>query len=242
MREMEEASRAAPVSCEAELRQSLAQAQESLRSVSEQLETARRVEGEARAEAERQMGQAQEAHLKYQNEIVLHAQDVEALNKLKEATSAHKAQAAELEEARANAEVALEETRANLDSVEQTLRAEYGKLKEQFAVVEQENAKLHAQLATVTSQMTSLQRHFEGNPDASRSFSEEESRSAEQLMEIIKFLRREKEILTGKVEVLHAESARVRSQLEQGRSNSFNRLEKCSQLLTSDNHAFELRE
>ena len=65
-----------------------------------------------------------------------------------------------------------------------------------------------------------------------RSFSEEESRSAEQLMEIIKFLRREKEILTGKVEVLHAESARVRSQLEQGRSTSFYRLGKCSQLLS----------
>ena len=127
----------------------------------------------------------------------------------------HRAQAAELEEARANAEVALEETKANLDSVEQTLRAEYGKLKEQFGVVEQENGKLHSQLATVTSQMTSLQRHFEGNPDASRSFTEEESKSAEQLMEIIKFLRREKEILTGKVEVLHAESARVRSQLDQ---------------------------
>ena len=130
--------------------------------------------------------------------------------------SNHRAQAAELEEARANAEVALEETKANLDSVEQTLRAEYGKLKEQFAVVEQENGKLHTQLATVTSQMTSLQKHFEGNPDASRSFTEEESKSAEQLMEIIKFLRREKEILTGKVEVLHAESARVRSQLDQG--------------------------
>ena len=112
--------------------------------------------------------------------------------------------------------MALEETKANLDSVEQTLRAEYGKLKEQFGVVEQENGKLHSQLATVTSQMTSLQRHFEGNPDASRSFTEEESKSAEQLMEIIKFLRREKEILTGKVEVLHAESARVRSQLDQG--------------------------
>ena len=90
MREMEEASRAAPVSCEAELRQGLAQAQESLRLVSDQLETARRVEAESRAEAERQMAQAQEAHLKYQNEIVLHAQDVEALNKLKEATNSHK--------------------------------------------------------------------------------------------------------------------------------------------------------
>ena len=90
MRELEEASRAAPVSCEAELRQGLAQAQESLRLVSDQLETARRVEAESRAEAERQMALAQEAHLKYQNEIVLHAQDVEALNKLKEATNSHK--------------------------------------------------------------------------------------------------------------------------------------------------------
>ena len=68
----------------------LNRSQESLRAVSDQLETARRVEAESRAEAERQMGQAQEAHLKYQNEIVLHAQDVEALNALKEASTAHR--------------------------------------------------------------------------------------------------------------------------------------------------------
>ena len=145
------------------------------------------------------MAQAQEAHQKYQNEVVLHGHDVEALNALKEAGAAHRAQVVELEEARASAEVAMEETKANLAAVEQTMRDEYAKLREQFAVVEQENAKLHSQLSTVTSQMTSLQKHFEGNPDASRSFSEEESKSAEQLMEIIKFLRREKEILTGKV-------------------------------------------
>ena len=42
VRQMEEASRAAPVSCEAELRQGLAQAQESLRAVTEQLATAHR--------------------------------------------------------------------------------------------------------------------------------------------------------------------------------------------------------
>ena len=65
--------------------------------------------------------------------------------------------------------------------------------------------KSHKQWTSYMSdplQMTSLQKHFEGNPDASRSFSEEESKSAEQLMEIIKFLRREKEILTGKVKVI----------------------------------------
>ncbi len=61
---------------------------------------------------------------------------------------------------------------------------------------------LHSQLSTVTQQMTSLQKHFEGDPDASRSFSEEESRSTEQLMQIIKYLRREKEILTSKIDVV----------------------------------------
>ena len=53
------------------------------------------------------MAHAQEAHQKYQNEVVLHGHDVEALNALKEAGASHPAQVAELEEARASAEVAM---------------------------------------------------------------------------------------------------------------------------------------
>jgi nucleoprotein TPR len=212
--EMQEANMSAPVSCEAQLKESLALTQQNLQSVTEQLANAQRVEAESRAETESQMLMASEAHQKYQNEIVLHAHDVGALNALKASSVSHKSQVEELEEARKNADVAVAEVKANMGSVEQTMRAEYCKLKEQFGVVEKENGALHSQLGTVTSQMTSLQKHFEGNPDAGKSFSEEESRSAEQLMEIIKFLRREKEILTSKVEVLQAEAVRVRSQLD----------------------------
>ena len=77
------------------------------------------------------MGQAQEAHLKYQNEIVLHAQDVEALNALEEATTAHRAQAAELEQAA---------TRAAL--LESQLAAAQARLAEAHAVLSAQTVEL----------------------------------------------------------------------------------------------------
>ena len=48
----------------------------------------------------------------------------------------------------------------------------------------------------------------------SRSFSEEESKSSEQLMQIVKYLRREKEILGGKLDLLQSEANRVKGQLD----------------------------
>ena len=47
-----------------------------------------------------------------------------------------------------------------------------------------------------------------------KSFTEEDAKSTDQLMEIIKYLRNEKAILTGKVEVSKAESIRLKAQLE----------------------------
>ena len=78
------------------------------------------------------------------------------------------------------------------------------------------------QLATTTTQMSTLQDSFSagnaGGADASlnlsKSFSEEEAKSMDQLMEIIKFLRHEKGILTSKVEVSKAEAVRLKAQVE----------------------------
>ena len=70
--------------------------------------------------------------------------------------------------------------------------------------------------------MSTLQDSFSagnaGGADASlnlsKSFSEEEAKSMDQLMEIIKFLRHEKGILTSKVEVSKAEAVRLKAQVE----------------------------
>ena len=53
-----------------------------------------------------------------------------------------------------------------------------------------------------------------GDMSMNKSFSEEEAKSTDQLMQIIKYLRNEKAILTGKVEVSRAESIRLKAQLE----------------------------
>ena len=67
--------------------------------------------------------------------------------------------------------------------------------------------------------MSTLQDSFSASDpnvslNLSKSFTEEEAKSMDQLMEIIKFLRNEKSILTSKVEVSRAEAVRLKAQVE----------------------------
>ena len=163
---------------------------------------------------------AKEAQVKYERELNLHAQTANALGDLRNTVKDNDGQIVELQNAKNLAENSLKDAREDAKATEATLRAEYENLKEQFGVVEQENQKLHDQLANVTTQMSTLQDSFSGAADTSlnvsvnKSFSEEEAKSTDQLMEIIKFLRHEKGILTSKVEVSKAEAVRLKAQVE----------------------------
>ncbi len=198
----------------AEAKTAVDQLRNQLEMTAQELDVAKRISTESRAELQKQMGAAREAQEKYQRELLLHAKDIEELTTLKSSMTARQAELSEIAESKRAAEEARDKAVAVMAETESTHKAEYEKLKEQFGVVEEENKSLHDQLGTVTQQMTSLQRHFEGDPNASRSFSEDESRSTEQLMQIIKYLRREKEILSSKIDVVQAESVRIKSQME----------------------------
>lgn len=199
---------------EINLKETLLVTQNNLQTVSAQLVEAQRIEVECRAEVERQKILIEEAQQNYERELVLHSKDVETMNGLKTIVNSHRNVVHEKEEALKDALESLSEVKANASQVEESLKTEYAQLHEQFKIVEEENKSLHNQLATITEQMTSIQRHVEGNPDASKSFSEEDTKSTEQLMQVIKYLRREKEILNSKIEVAQAECARVKSQSE----------------------------
>merc|ERR1712130_88502 len=87
-----------------------------------------------------------------------------------------------------------------------------------------ENSSLHKQLERVSQQMTDMTAaglNTSGSADTSPNTSlqgntsiNEEEANTTQLMAIIKYLRQEKEILSGRLEVLQAETARTQSQLE----------------------------
>lgn len=55
----------------------------------------------------------------------------------------------------------------------------------------------------------------ESNTSLNTSLGEEETRSSDQLLELVRFLRREKEIAISRSEVQEAETQRLKTQLEQ---------------------------
>merc|ERR1712106_285867 len=98
------------------------------------------------------------------------------------------------------------------------------KVSEQLEAVTGENNCLHKQLERVSQQMTDMSAaglNTSGSADsgantsmgANTSINKEDANST-QLMAIIKYLRQEKDILSGRLEVLQAETARTRSQLD----------------------------
>jgi nucleoprotein TPR len=122
------------------------------------------------------------------------------------------------------------------------LKEEYKLLNEQFDVVEAKNKALYNQLTNISHQMTTLRdsRNQSGVDDSqlNRSIdtsipgtdnSEESATTIEQFMDIIKYLRKEKEILAGKIEVVNAECTRIKAQFE-ATSNQLNESHSALQL------------
>jgi len=93
------------------------------------------------------------------------------------------------------------------------LEAKFSELRTQHGLVEDENRALHEQLFNMSQQMTS--HHDSSNPNEAINLSlTGAENNPDRLIDIVKYLRREKDILVGKVKVIEAESSRVKIELE----------------------------
>ena len=85
----------------------------------------------------------------------------------------------------------------------------------QFEVMKSENASLHVQLENLSTQLSALRQMATENEETgggntskldssllSKSFHEDDAKSTDQLMEIVKYLRKEKALSEQKVEVV----------------------------------------
>lgn len=209
--------------------------QKQLTEANETLQKAKEDETAAKKEAQEQIRIAGEVQDKYEREVILHAADLKALATLKERQAEYNTELQEALSAKAKAEEAVRETRLGFEERETQLRKENKDLMTRCHELEEQNKSLLDQFTQLSDKMAAIQSKFSSSEGEGQnvSFTEDEARSSDQLREIIKYLRRERDVTVGKFEVAQAENQRLeaqrtclRTQLEQITKELANEREK----------------
>ncbi|XP_021710520.1 nucleoprotein TPR isoform X2 [Aedes aegypti] len=172
--------------------------------------------------------QLQVAEQKYANEMVQHSSDIQQLSILKEDVQKTKQQFDELKLARDQAIERFNTSEECWKNREEMMKKEIEQLEERLSDLNSQNAALHDQIQSLSTKLsiTAAQALEQKAADESmnesamddssvlnKSISDEEKRSVDQLLQIIKYLRKEKDIAVAKFDILRSENVRVQSEL-----------------------------
>ncbi|XP_008561192.1 nucleoprotein TPR [Microplitis demolitor] len=193
---------------------------------------------------------AKEAEEKYAREMQLHSTDLQVLAKLRADSQNISKTMDELTRAKNVAVEALEAERLACREREQQLQNDMEEMQKRIEDLDAQNSLLHNQVqelsdrtAIMQSNRSSLggQESMDTSLDSSamnRSLTglEEDSKSAEQLLRVMKYLRREKDLAMTKLDVLKAENFRLKSQAEVAEK----RLKESEMMLTNQREQSEI--
>lgn len=190
---------------------------------------------------------AKEAEEKYVREMCLHSADLQCLAKLKEESQDVTGRMATLTQERNSAIEALELEKSTWKEREQRVIDEMKQVQKQVEDLNSQNAILHSQIQELSDRaavMQSQQTKFGGNEsadtslDLNRSFGniEEDSKSHEQLIQLIKLMQKEKALNAARYDVLKAETITLKSQAEVAER----RLKETEALLNSEREKLEI--
>lgn len=160
---------------------------------------------------------------KYAREMVLHSVDLQSLTKLKEENQIVAAKLAEMTQKHDSAKDTLEIGKSMWQDREERYISEIEELGKRIEDLDGQNILLHNQIQELSERtailhsqnMTSNDFNSSVNSESmNRSLDEEDKKSMEQLLQVIKYLRREKDLAVAKFDVLKSENSRLKSQID----------------------------
>ncbi|CAD6889268.1 unnamed protein product [Tilletia controversa] len=178
-------------------------------------EAANAREGPIRSDRDQQARLAEEAERKYQSELVSHAKDVEELHRVRDQLRSAQTESREAVKAKETAEAKLTGSEASWSAQREAIGREMDDLKKSMDDLKKQNALLHDALESANDQANKLrQAHAESSAD---NFDPDQSVStlpSAELGEVVRFLRKEKEIVDVQLELSRQEAARLRQSLD----------------------------
>uniref|UniRef100_A0A8C2HDE7 Nucleoprotein TPR n=1 Tax=Cyprinus carpio TaxID=7962 RepID=A0A8C2HDE7_CYPCA len=154
------------------------------------------------------------AQNKYERELMLHAADVEALQAAKKQGQQSVQSLKQLEEKAQKAASELRQGRVDWEQKEKRLKEELSKEQKRAEELQKQNTMLHDQMENLSSKIIASTQQQTARESSLNISLNEEGKSHEQILDILRFVRREKEIAETRREVAEVETLRYKQRME----------------------------